>query len=59
MPKYNYKCTECNVISTIEKGMKESTRIEHCDRCNTVLERVFYPTRNKWNCSGAYVSDNK
>lgn len=58
MPKYDYKC-KCGNRVTIEKRMIEATREEFCEKCNSKLQRIFDATPNKWNCSGAYVTDNK
>ena len=58
MPKYDYKC-KCGNTEVIEKSMKESSREEFCQKCGDKLQRVFNPTPNKWNCGGAYVTDNR
>lgn len=39
--KYLYKCEHCGTTKEIEKPIKESSRIEHCDSCECELKRVY------------------
>ncbi len=59
MPKYEYKCVACNNHYEVEKSMKDARRVEYCPSCELELVRVFDATPNKWNTTGAYVTDNR
>lgn len=54
MPNYDYKCKKCNKTITVTKLMSEVSRDEKCPECNEIMQRIFTPVGNKWNCSGAY-----
>jgi len=46
MAFYDYKCSECENIFEIEKGMKEAPRDLKCPKCgNTDAKRVFNKPR--------------
>lgn len=59
MAKYDYKCNKCNTQEIVEKPMKDASREEFCSNCGCKLQRIFNATPNKWNCSGAYVTDSR
>jgi len=39
--RYLYECKKCNKTITINKPMSESSKEEHCDTCDSVIERIF------------------
>lgn len=42
MPFYDYKCSKCNSVFEIEKGMKETPRDLKCPKCgSSKAKRVF------------------
>lgn len=38
---YPYACDTCEVKTEIVKSMHDSSRIEKCSTCNTVLRRIY------------------
>jgi putative FmdB family regulatory protein len=38
---YPYKCNNCGNEAVIEKPMADSNRDEVCDKCGTIMQRVF------------------
>ena len=38
MPKYTYKCTECNVVYSVRHGM--SKRLTNCEACESINSLV-------------------
>ena len=38
---YNYKCPNCGKEQQIEKAMCDSARVERCDNCEFVMDRVY------------------
>lgn len=59
MAFYQYKCIKCDKDIVIQKPMKEATREEKCEVCESILKRVYDATNNQWKCNGAYVTDSK
>jgi putative FmdB family regulatory protein len=46
MPFYDYKCTKCNTVFEIEKGMKETPKGLKCPKCKSPeVNRVFTKIR--------------
>lgn len=41
MPLYKYSCDDCQIINDIVKPMAESSREEKCDKCTSVLRRIY------------------
>lgn len=41
MPVYRYECDDCQIINDIVKPMSESSREEKCDKCSTILRRIY------------------
>lgn len=41
MPLYKYECQDCQIINDIVKPMSESSREEKCDKCSTILRRIY------------------
>lgn len=39
--EYVYKCPHCNKETVISKPMSQSDRIEHCEICESILQRVY------------------
>jgi len=38
---YSYKCDPCKTSTTITKPMAESSREEKCNKCHSVMSRVY------------------
>ena len=47
---YVYKCPNCETVVEINKPIAESSRVEHCEKCNSVLNRCY-------NISGIKTGD--
>lgn len=41
MPRYTYKCNECDEIFEVVHSMSE--RLTHCEQCNTIESLVKIP----------------
>ena len=39
--RYTYECKKCNNNCIVNKPMSESSKKEHCDKCGSLLERVY------------------
>ena len=38
---YSYKCPHCKIETEINKPMAEVDRVEHCEICESELQRVW------------------
>ncbi len=55
MPRYEYKCKECNKIFEVVHGFSES--VESCTFCGGDVRRVFHPVGIVFKGSGFYSTD--
>ena len=56
MPKYDYKCPECNSVSEYDRAMMDPHPV--CRHCNCVMTQVFTsPTSFKLVGSGFHKND--
>ena len=39
----NKDCKDCKVEVTVSKPMMESSREEKCEKCDSIMERIFKP----------------
>ena len=45
MPRYSYKCKNCNIIATFYHGISEEEKINDCEACNTINSMVRIPSK--------------
>jgi len=41
MPTYEYECIKCAKLVDIDKPMAQSKRVERCDTCSSILQRIL------------------
>lgn len=56
MPRYDYLCEECNVATTITRGIYETDN-PNCEVCKHPLKRVYSSIGVTFNGSGFYSTD--
>jgi putative FmdB family regulatory protein len=56
MPRYEYKCEECNVLAVVTRGFYD-TDVPKCRVCNHPLKRVYSNIGVTFNGSGFYSTD--
>lgn len=60
MPKYDYKCTQCDFSAVITHSMEETLAGNVCEKCaQGYLRRVFSPPAVTFNGPGFYRTDNR
>jgi len=57
MPLYDYKCKECDKITTITRAFADKEGSYKCDTCNSDLSRVYSSIGVTFNGSGFYSTD--
>ena len=57
MALYDYKCTECDTVITVQRGMMEEDPGYSCDTCNSALNRVYSNVGVSFKGSGFYSTD--
>jgi putative FmdB family regulatory protein len=41
MPRYEYKCPECNSGKEVVRSFSDSDLPELCDKCNVAMNKVY------------------
>ena len=57
MPRYEYKCSDCEKAFEVIHGIDENVDI--CKFCGGSVRRVFHPVGIHFKGSGFYKTDNK
>jgi putative FmdB family regulatory protein len=57
MPRYEYKCRECDTAFEVVHGINEN--VESCSSCGGKVRRVFHPLGIVFKGSGFYATDSK
>jgi putative FmdB family regulatory protein len=58
MPDYDYKCTNCNRVTTITMSIKNISDNHLCDVCNFLMKRVYSSSISvQFNGNGFYSTD--
>lgn len=57
MPRYDYKCKECDKVFEVTHGVNDN--VEKCKFCGGEVRRVFHPVGIVFKGSGFYVTDSK
>ena len=55
--KYEYRCTECNSILTIERSIHEDAKDPGCFDCHLPMSRVFDAPAITFKGRGFYTTD--
>lgn len=42
---YEYSCEHCQTTTDIVKSVKDFERVEHCEKCASIMTRAFAPQR--------------
>ncbi len=58
MPLYDYQCKQCQTVTEVRHGFKESYD-EPCAQCGGILSRVFNPAGIVFKGSGFYITDSR
>lgn len=58
MPKYDYKCAECDTVVEVTKSFKDSLD-EDCKVCGSAMTKQFSAPSIQFNGSGFYATDNR
>ena len=59
MPVYQYKCADCEEVTEVVRGIKESAPDPLCKTCNLPLKRLYSNIGVTFNGSGFYKTDNR
>lgn len=59
MATYEYKCPACDIMYTEIRGMMEDQKKTECDKCMSLLVRVYNAPTVTFNGSGFYATDKK
>lgn len=59
MPIYEYKCPVCDFTYTETRGMMEQPGKTDCDKCMSLLVRIYNAPTVTFNGSGFYATDKK
>ena len=57
MPSYNYKCSQCEAVLTVNRSIMESDPGYSCSTCNIAMTRVYSVGAITFNGSGFYSKD--
>jgi putative FmdB family regulatory protein len=57
VPIYEYECPQCETVSDIRHGFKESAG--PCAECGGQLKRIFRPAGIVFKGAGFYVTDSR
>jgi len=57
MPKYDYKCTNCEVVSTQQHKMFDAPQHSTC--CDAPVVKVYHATPVTFKGNGFYKTDNR
>jgi putative FmdB family regulatory protein len=56
---YDYECTKCGDLRTVERGINDPEEIYICVICNCSLTRKWSAPTVVFNGPGFYTTDNK
>lgn len=59
MPIYEYYCKKCDKVIDITKNASEVSKEEKCEKCNTVLTRIFSTPGINFKGRGFYSNDKR
>lgn len=57
MAYYDYKCLDCDTMTTVNRGMTEDDPGYTCETCNSALTRVYSNIGVSFKGSGFYSTD--
>jgi putative FmdB family regulatory protein len=57
MAYYEYKCHDCDTMTTVNRGMTEDDPGYTCETCNSALTRVYSKVGVSFKGSGFYSTD--
>jgi putative FmdB family regulatory protein len=58
VPLYDYQCRQCNEVTEVRHGFKESFE-GSCPKCGGEMARVFNPAGIVFKGSGFYITDSR
>jgi putative FmdB family regulatory protein len=58
VPLYDYQCRQCNEVTEVRHGFKESFE-GACPACGGEMARVFNPAGIVFKGSGFYITDSR
>lgn len=58
MPKYDYKCDECETVVEVQKSFSDPDQ-ELCATCGAEMSKVYTPIGVTFKGSGFYRTDSR
>ena len=58
MPTYEYSCIECDYTIEKIKSFSEADRVEFCEKCGAILNKVYGSFGIQFKGTGFYKTDN-
>lgn len=58
MPRYEYACLECDFGMEVTKSFSESDSVEICEKCGSVMNKVYGSVGVQFKGTGFYKTDN-
>ena len=58
MPTYEYSCIECDLTKEVNRPIAEADRIEVCEKCGYVMNKVYGSFGIQFKGTGFYKTDN-
>lgn len=58
MPKYDYKCDDCETVVEIQKSINDSS-IQICESCGKHMVKIYSSVGVTFKGSGFYRTDNR
>jgi putative FmdB family regulatory protein len=58
MPRYDYKCNSCNIVTELLLSINDLLEEQKCNKCNNTVLRVYSPIPAIFKGSGFYKTDN-
>ena len=59
MPKYEFKCLDCESLVEVETSMKDILETPDCSNCELPMTRVYGSVGAIFRGSGFYINDKK
>ena len=57
MPTYEYTCLDCEASQQINRGINDPENTVMCEKCGTIMKRVYSVGAVTFNGSGFYSKD--
>ena len=59
MPKYDYRCSDCENSQEVERSISDPEVKPICSNCNLEMNRVYTNFGIQFKGSGFYKTDNR